>query len=340
MTGPAFIVLFLSLTVWPLSYPNEKYNFTYDDGDTPWENHIPSEINTTCETVLQETRYLQGLVCAGDSTDSGKQPYRKIKPICLEGRGAKMVIPRGYPHDDYYVFISQEKGGLFEQEHMARREQLQYYDKSSKLGTKYFLAPFEGYEIPTCFPTETAQYLPLWKKLFLKRNRMSEAYFAEHIRVVATTIGMMEWEGKPDRRFSVQYYYHVGWAHVKLQDAISINQDYEKVEELINEILTREDIYMPEVWLRNDKFGITVFISRVASTAGIASRNEIEQAVFKASPKLFIDINRHLKLNSEGELILRTFGVENEAENKCLEATVYLKDASTTKVKPSPCWIE
>jgi hypothetical protein len=310
----------------------EKYNFTYDDGDAPWENHIPSEINTTYEIALKKMTYLRTLECSGDSTDFGKHPFGPGKPICLEGHGAKMVIPRNYPHDDYFVLTSPENGGLFEKEHKARRAQLQYYGDGRGTYAKYFLIPFDGHEIPTCFPKETLKYLPLWKSTFLKRNRMSEEYYKKHIRVVSTTIELSKWKDKPDSRFTVHYYYYVGWARIKLRDAICVNENYEKTEELISMIMSSDDIYYPGLWFMRDELGIGLSISRVALTAGIASKEEIKQVVLNASPKLTVDVNTHLRLNHEGEFVLRVYGVENELKNICLKATVTLEDAGITEV--------
>jgi hypothetical protein len=333
------ISILVSLALAVPCLADEKYNLTFNDGDTPWENHIFSEINTTYEEVLNELSYLRELVCSGDSTDLDKHPYGSIPPICLQGQGAKMVIPRLGQDVDYYVFYSPPEGGLFEQEHMARKAQLQFYDETGRIGTKYFLVPFDGDEIPTCFPKETMAYLPLWKKLFLKRNRMSEEYYNDHIRVMATSMRQSEWDGEPEDRFQIHYYYHVDWAYVKLQDGFSLNKDYNEITEVITGVLSGDDIYNPGLWSLRDSLGVGLSVSRVSSTHHIAGRDVIRETVMNKSPLLFIDVNKHLRLNDEGELILKVYGIENEEENKCLVADMILKDGAISEIRPVPCFV-
>ncbi len=195
-----------------------KHVLTYNEGERPWMSHISTEINTTLEKAISENRYVRSLLCydrdgriimdlsegsylrsllyKGKSLDEGKKSLFLEKHICLQGKGAKMVVPLGYPSWSHLVFLSPLEGGFFEQKHMAQNTPNHFYDGSIRFRTKFFLMPFENYEIPTYFTEEVRIFLPLWKQLFLSHNKMDDQYFDKHIRVIGAFVRDSEREGK------------------------------------------------------------------------------------------------------------------------------------------------
>jgi hypothetical protein len=315
------IVVMLLLIISGLCTESSRFNFDYTGGEKPWMNHVPSEINTTFEDALREYPYLRRFVCKGDSTDSDKNPFNRVPPICLEGRGAKMVVLMSYPTRSHLVFVSPQEGGLLEQKHMTEREPSHYYDRSG-FKTKYFLIPFDDYEIPTFHPIESQIYLPLWKRAFQSANDMSDEYFAEHIRVMNATVKEIEFEGIQERHFRVAC------------------TGETRLHEVLDSAALADSLHTLAAGLTHENRSRRGGIGKIELIDSIASKGEVMRAVSKASPLLRFDINRHLRLDLRGQLTLRLFGTIDESANRCLRATIGLKDASVSDLQETACWIQ
>lgn len=334
----AVAILVIGGSISSLESSQDRINFECDEGSEPWLTHIPSEINTTFHAALEEHRYLRRLVCVGDSTDHEINPFGPIQPVCMEGKGAKMVVPMGYPEWSHLVFASPKEGGLFEQQHMTKSWPIHYYDKSM-FRTKYFLIPFDDYEIPTYHPIESRAYLPIWKRLFQSINDMDDEYFKEHIMVMSAYVRHGKFRGKHEQYFTIVYYYHVDWAQIKLQDGFVIGQGETKLHEVVDSVTLIESLRFLEEGLKLENRTRSTYITTIELTASIASKDEITEAVSIASPLLGSDVNKHLGLNRRGQLILSVYGTVEDSANLCLKADVLLKNASVSELQEMPCWI-
>lgn len=331
----AIEVIAILVSVWLLADAEKKINFTYIEGSRPWLNHIPSEINTTFEAALQEHRYLRRLVCVGDSTGDSDNPISPFEPICLKGRGAKMVVPpRLYPRDSTLIFTSPSHGGLIEKKYETEKPALHYYAGPTSGRTKYFLIPFNGCEVPTFYPIESSQHLSIWKEVFQAFNNMSDEYFNSHIRVVSTYVTTRKVCDEQIRHFRVHYYFYVDWAQVKLTDGYRIScgqiQDNTSPDSLLNDANYRGPYIRGA---RHPRF------TRVKTVNSIADRLQIVGALEEVSPVLRSDVNKDLGLNSAGQLVLKAYGTVNERENKCIRAHVTLEDAVVYEIEQVACRI-
>lgn len=311
-----------------------KYNFDYEDGEKPWATHIKTDLNTTFEAALNENQYLQTLKCAGDDTDLGKNPFGPVKPICLQGNGAKMIVPNLGSKVSYSIFNSPMKGGLFEQEHMANGAPFHFFDNKSRYGTKYFVIPFNGYEVPTYYPIESKNYLSMWKQAFQKMNGVSDDYFNNHIFVIGTSADRFNIDGKTEKRFSITYYYSVDYAHIKLTDNFTYSL------EGIGDGITLEELQHDlSVALYQTKYQRILNFNKLKPIGHIATKEQIKNAVKSASSLLWFDINKHIVLERDGQLAIRLYGTVDDAANKCLSGTVILENAQISEVRDSPCRI-
>lgn len=265
----------------------------------PWNVHIDTALNTTLDAALVKNPSFQRLRCYGDDTDKTKKPFGNIQAICLQGNGAKMVVPLF--GGKMFVFDSPLQGGLFEQEHETAEMPLGFFDKNSKSQTKYFLIPFEGYEVPTYYPVESQKYLPVWKKLFQNENGISDDYFGKHIFVVGTSLS--------GGRFSVVYYYSVDWAYLKLTDNL-----------VVDKINTGE-----------------VNLNKFKPLERLAKKSQIETVLRDFSLPQDFDLNENIYLDNNGELFIRVQGVEDEEANKCFSAKVFLKNAEASEIQDTAC---
>lgn len=313
-----------------------KYNFDYTDGEKPWATHIETNINTTFETALNENDYLRSLKCAGDSTDTGKIPFGPVKPICLQGNGAKMIVPNLGNTVSYAIFNSPMSGGVFEQEHMAKGGPFHFFDidNKSRYGTKYFVVPFNGYEVPTYSPIEAKIYLPIWKQAFQKFNSVDDNYFNSHIFVVGASAEKFNFNSKEEKRFSVTYYYQVDWARVRLNDSFTYSLEGVGAGMTLDELM--HDIGVPPY---QSKFQRILNINKIKPATHIATKEQIKNAVKTGSSLLRFDVNKHMVLGRDGELVIRLYGTVDDAANKCLSGTVVLENAQVLEVRDSPCRI-
>ncbi|MFH1111564.1 MAG: hypothetical protein V1712_00640 [Patescibacteria group bacterium] len=305
---------------------NTEYNFDYSDGLKPWLNHVSNtDINTTFEVVINTDNYLNSLRCIGDNTDINKKPFRNIEAVCLQGNGVKMVVPIIGKKGSNLIFALPPKGGLFEQEYMTEGIPDHFFDSRSNYTTKYFLIPFNGYEIPTYYPIESNSYLPIWKAAFQKVNSIDDNYFNSHIFAIGTAKRAINLEGKPEKRlFSVTYYYQVDWARLKLRDTFVYSLE-DKGEGITLEEFLR-DLTLP---FYQTKFGEITDITKLKPVTQIVSQEMVEKAVDNKSTVLGFDVNKDINLSKkDGQLEIRLHGTANEQENKCLAGTVNLENAN------------
>ncbi len=320
-----------------------KRNFKYQRGDSSGVVAIPSKITTTFDKLLEKDPTLAALLCTGDSTDVGKHPFRTIEPVCLQGRGAKMVVSMGYPTFAYEVCVSPMTGGLFAQAHMAKTTPAVYWGNDSlpNLAKAFFLVPFGDYEIPVFSVDAPKTYLPLWRALLMARNGMTEEYFDSHVRVLSAYTRELDRDSFHCEYFIVNFYYHVDWARIELMNELLISDGvhrlcdvmdtsaYEKSFETFNaalppELLAYRDFAVPEL----------------RSVDHIISRDQVIKAVESASPLLGFDVNRGLRLSYQGDLTMELWGTIDEKANKCLRSEINLTDGTVSEVTDFPCWVE
>lgn len=317
-----------------------KYNFDYEDGQSPWATHIKTEINTTFEKALNENQYLQTKKCSGDNTDLGKNPFGLSKPICLQGNGAKMIVPTSGYKTSYYIFNSPTKGGLFEEEYFVNGQVPYNFFKKYSIPTSFFVIPFNGYEVPTYYPIESKKYLPIWKQAFQKYNGITDEYFNKHIFVIGTSVSYNKRiiDGKEEKRFSVTYYYSVDWAHIKLTDSFPYSLegifDGITLEELQQEL--QRHLNAP---IFQNKYQQIFYFHKVKPISSIATKKQVKRAVRNASSLLGFDINKDIFLDLDGQLAIRLFGKVDFAENKCLSGTIILENAQVLEIRDVPCVI-
>ena len=316
-----------------IPFPTTEYNFDYTNGEKPWITHIETNVNTTFETALNENDYLRSLKCAGDSTDAGKTPFGPVKPICLQGNGAKMIVPNLGNPVSYTIFDSPMSGGVFEQEHMANGVPFHFFNSKSRYSTTYFVVPFNNYEVPTYHPIEAKTYLPIWKAAFQKFNSVDDSYFDSHIFVVGAAAEKFNFDSKEEKRFSVTYYYQVDWARVRLTDAFTYSLEGIGAGITFDELM--HDIGVPPY---QGKFPRILKINKIKPAAHVATKEQIKNAVKASSPLLWFDVN-HMVLGRDGELVIRLYGKVDDAANKCLSGGVVLENAQVLEVRDSPCRI-
>ena len=310
-----------------------SYNFDYSDGESPWNDHIKTDINTTFETALNDNQYLQTLKCTGDSTDLEKNPFGPVEAKCLEGNSAKMIVPKSRNDISYYIFSSPTKGGLFEQAHMTNGVPSRFFNKD-RYNTKFFVIPFNGYEVPTYSPTESKNYLSIWKQIFQKSNEVSDDYFNNHIFVVGTAVDTLNIDGKVEKRFLVSYYYAVDWIYIKLTD--NFTYSLEGVGDEISFEELQHDISLPT---DQTKYKQKFNFNKLKPIASIATKEQVKNAIKNASPILGFNINGHVVLERNGELAIRLYGIADEAANKCQSGTIILENAVVLEVFDSACRI-
>lgn len=333
------IIIFLFLSQIVLSGPSDstRFNFDYTDGEEPWENHISTKINTTFEEALIKKTYLQKILCGVDSIHNEKIPFSGIQSICLKGQGRKMVVPMGYPSWSHLIFELPHDIGLLEQKHMTKRYPTHFYDKS-KFSTKYFLLPFEDYEIPTFHPLESEIYLPIWKQAFQKINKIDDDYFSEHIRIISTTVNKKNMHSvEKSLYFRVVYYFNVDWIKIKLEDNFKIGLPRIYESELVESTLFKDSLDMFEQMLISEKQIKSKYIHKISIK--IASKDEIISAITSASKLFTFNVNRNLRLTREGKFIGDLFGVVDEEANKCIQAKLFIENATVSKISTCSCWV-
>ena len=347
----------------PFLKSDPKHVLTYSDGEKPWMTHISTEINTTLEKAISENRYLRSLLCndcdgriimdlsegsylrsllyKGKNLDERKKSFYLEKHICLKGKGAKMVVPLGYPSWSHFVFYSPLEGGFFEQKDNAQNTPNHFYDSSIKFRTKFFLMPFENYEIPTYFPEEVMMFLPLWKQLFLSHNKMDGQYFDKHIRVMGAFVRDSEREGKQRQFFMVEYYYYVDWARIKLRDGFVISYEGNKLADVLDSMELEDSFSAFEKKLVGELVDrVRRNIQTIKLQDHIATKDQISKAVMNTSPLLRFDVNHSIGLSRRGELIMKLWRIEDWDANKCLRASVTLENAKVSEVTRAACWLK
>jgi hypothetical protein len=316
-------------------------NFVYVRGERSWLDHVPTQVTTTFEALLAGNTHMRSLVCCGDSSDLSKIPFRRVKSVCMQGRGAKMVVPIGYPTFLYEVFMSPSVGGLFEQAHMTERVPRHFYDTTSRFMTKFFLLPFDEYEVPVYSVDDTREFLPLWKRLFLSDNKMERSYFDSHIRVIGMYRSDFLRDSIPCEYMNVAFVYYVDWVQIELNEQYMVKSGRLNLADVID-TLDPVSSYnkfeksvcegRPPYWLRRQRF--------VPSLDHVITQFQVVQIVDGASPNLGFDVNGDIRLSQRGDLTLGLRGVADWDANKCLRAELSLKDGSISDVIESACWVE
>lgn len=318
---------------------DDKYNFDYDDGEKPWATHMKTDINTTFEATLNGDQYLQTLKCAGDNTDLGKNPFGPVEPICLQGGGAKMIVPNSSNKTSYSIFNSPVKGGLLAEEYIVSDVPLHFFD--SGYSTEYyvipfFVIPFNGYEVPTYYPIESQGYLFIWKQVFQKMNGISDTYFNNHIFVIGTSVDKFDIDGKVEKTFFVTYYYSVDWAYIKLTD--SFTYSFEGIDDGITLEELEHDVGVMN--FNQTKYQQILNINKLKPIDRVATKEQIKSAIKNASSLLWFDVNEDMVvLEDDGQLEISLYGTIDDAANKCLSGTIILENARVLEVVDTPCRI-
>jgi|GEM_PF-3360670 len=315
--------------------------FDYKNGDRPWETHVPSEINGTFEDALERDICRRCYACAGTAEDSLAIPFHRLRATCMQGYGAKMVIPRGHPSWKSLVVDSPEHGGLFEKTHMVRGIPEHYYEPGPGFETKYFLVPFDDYEIPTYFPAAAPIYLQYWKQLFLEHNEIDEDYFKRHVRVIGAEVRHNSRDSSSFTAFIVHYYFHVGWARVALQDFVPVEWSDSSIEETL--ATADEGQYLATLknaFGRRPDLHIRIVVQKIDPIGDIASPRVVAALIHESSELLWFNIDRHLKIDRRsGKLFLETWGTVDDAANKCITSKVWLHEGVIGEIQDVACRI-
>ncbi len=317
-------------------------NFTYVKGEKEWTKHIPTEITSTFEELIDNNVYIKRLVCLGDSADLEKTPFHKIEQFCMQGHGAKMVVPLGYPTWSYEIILSPPTGGLFEQKHMMERIPipLHFYDSSAKFKTKFFLLPFEDYEVPVYSLEEPKTFFPMWKRLFVTENQMEESYFDSHIRVIGCYIREMRWNSIRCQYFTVVYCFYLDWATMRLEDGFTISYDTLKLKNMLDTLEYERSFNSFGEKLPEDFIGyMRKQITSLKLIDSVVSKDHVVKSVTIASDLLSFDVNKDIKLNYRGELILKLWGTVDYKANKCICAEISLVDGKISATSECACFV-
>jgi hypothetical protein len=345
-----FCSLVTSIVVWwfflpsiksslPLDNPitwlvsGDQYIFADSGGEKP--DHIKTEVNTTLETFLSEHPNLPWSKCTENVANVNSNASLIVPAICLKGHGAKVIMP--IPHDtpgSNSIFYSPQDTGFLVEQHLASDWPRQFFDRQWRSDVPYFVVPFDGYEIPTYHPAETNTYLPMWKLAFQKFNSMSSDYFDSHIVVLGTFVTRYSLDNRWEKRFSVVYYYQIDWTRIHLMDSFSISR-----EGIGDEITLDEFLHDAMVNPYETKFKQMISIQKLKLVDRLATKEQIREAVRKASPVLKFDANIHTRVDRDGRLSFDLYGVVDWAANKCLSSRVMLEDASVSDVAESYCFL-
>lgn len=185
-------------------------------------------------------------------------------------------------------------------------------------------------------PPEAKIYFPIWKEVFKKFNSMSDEYFNSHIFVVEIFADKFKENGKEEKRFSVIYYYHIGWAQVKLQDVFTYG--FEDVGEGITAGELLHDLKSLPLETKYPQ-SFSAYFAEIKSIDSIATKEQVEKAVRATSPFLSLDVNSGMELY-RGQLAISLDGTVDEKENKCLESEIILETAQVLEVRNVPCMLE
>jgi hypothetical protein len=98
----------------------------------------------------------------------------------------------------------------------------------------------------------TEKYLPVWKKLFMEKNNISEDYFDKHIKVLETGIStdqsrQLSPASRGREYFEILYYIKIDWIELNNADHLVIRkkdqQEYLSIDEFIAEEKNAEETF-------------------------------------------------------------------------------------------------
>jgi hypothetical protein len=192
-----------------------------------------------------------------------------------------------------------------------------------------------------CSQARAAEYLEIWKQLFEKLNGFDEAAFHAHIHVIGASIvesrRFVAQGGPVTSDFNVAYVYELGWAHIVVEDWLS------------EPVLAAHELTTLERAARGDR-GVqdVAKIRRLDPSPRIASKAAIIAALRRADPRLAVSV-RQLALwrrcrdpgcSDREEFSIKVGGAVDGPANKCLEATVWLRDAAVVGLRRSVCSVQ
>jgi hypothetical protein len=329
----ALVLTVLATIVVQAMSGDSRYNFYYTDGERPWDTHVDTRVNCTLQDILIAHRRLPVEFCDSDTLLVRGDSFYSKSLICLRGDGAKMIASVSDENLKQLVFISPGRGGLLERESKARGAALQFYQPLVQSSSKYFVIPFGDREIPTYTPRKTRFYLPLWRTVFQKVNRMSDEYFAKHIQIMGTSVEKLDGGRTLNERFSVVYYYSVDWARIQCLDMF----DWE-IQDTCSQSAAEKLLQMNLDSLHMS-YGLPHF-TVLKLVDHVAVKEQIVRAVRDASPAFEFDVNRDMWLEYGGVLALRLHGTIDEPCNRCIFGTIALEDARILSKGEGPCWID
>lgn len=175
------------------------------------------------------------------------------------------------------------------------------------------------------------KYFPIWERVFMEKNKISQDYFDKHIEV--ENISKMEW--KEGESLAIRYLVRVDWATARLRDSILIKpqgqNSYYTVEEL-QETLTGEG---GTAWFHQVSTFVPIESVVGYESAILALRSKCHPLVEPGEVIVEQGVNRGV-----GELLLKAGGVINEKKNQCKSARLRLSDGILAHCSDSPCRID
>jgi hypothetical protein len=196
----------------------------------------------------------------------------------------------------------------------------------------------------TLSQNDTCQtYLGIWKDLLLSRNQMTQDYFNNHITPCNTSID--KWNDVIS--FWISYKVKIEWSEVLLWDQFiiwlspSTSGQYPSLTLPRNSLLTKNQI--------NSAANIMAFSSRINTISSINklkyhSLNDAMKVIVRSSGvdkfctcEIFYE-HPHMVIPPIGHPFLRSYGVLNWDENKCITCQMNLYTGEI-KVSNNPCMI-
>lgn len=316
------------------------YQFDYQSGKNFWENYPDLQVNTSYEAVIRESRYLAGQKC----TEAGIEKEIEGKDwICLLGEGEKMIVPFLATNVSYLIFESPQKGGFWEQKTLIQTYPRHFFQAGKKSEAKFFVVDFAGRPVPTYFPAEAKNYLPVWQKAFLEINGTDGEYFKNHFFIVGAGVKITGSGKKLKKHFEVNYYFKLDWAQLELKDSFVFGMTGYEAGVSVGGLV--RDFELP---VEKTKYNQPVEIHRFKSAETIVSEDTVVAKIeaFLRNPRgglaptIFrFDVNRDLALMPDGRLVLFLHGGLDKETNRCLVGTMLLEEAEIIGINEVPCRI-
>ena len=191
----------------------------------------------------------------------------------------------------------------------------------------------------------TEKYLPIWKKLFMEKNKISENYYNKHIRVIETGISTDQSRNlSPERGreyFEVLYRIKIDWIEFSEADHLVIRKknqtEYLSIEEFIDEEESAKEKFQKVSSFIPIEGAPLSFEDAVQKLKQINSDAKYLKPVYLTL--IFKSPSYDTEQIANGGILLYGEGTIDFENNQCVEGYINLvtEKGSTMRVR---CWTE